>query len=167
MLYFFSIWFDSETYHSYTISFGYWSVEVVLKGIRDFCSMDTTQYHDTVCNSNPLEWWIGLSGSYLSEAEIASMEVLIHGWNWKMRSWELFPMLPSGLSLGLRPELFCYMAPLDNSLRQCLLLVGQRNTCSSWKSVLEGNNQAKCGCTGECPQPAVSALVVLSLPWMY
>lgn len=126
-----------------------------------------TEYHDTVCNSNPLEWWIGLSGSYLSEAEIASMEVLIHGWNWKIRSWELFPMLPSSLSLGLGPELFCYMAPLDNSLRQCLLLVVQRNACSSWKSVLEGNSQAKCGCAGECPQPAVSALVVLSLPWTY
>lgn len=38
-----------------------------------------TEYHDTVCNSNPLEWRVRLSGSYLSEAEIASLEALIHG----------------------------------------------------------------------------------------
>lgn len=53
------------------------------------------------------------------------------------------PCSPSCVSLGLGPELFCYLAPLDclvtTLLPQCLLVVGQRKACSSWKSVLEGS----------------------------
>lgn len=104
-----------------------------------------TECHDTVGNSNPLEWRVRLSCSCLSGAEVT------HGlWKPSSMAEAEKPVLsgtlscsPSPVSLGLGPELFCYMAPLDcpviTVLRQCLLLVGQRRACSSWKSVLEGN----------------------------
>lgn len=59
------------------------------------------------------------------------------------------PYSPSCVSLGLGPELFCYVAPLDclviTLLRQCVLVVGQRKACSSWKSVLGGNTARPSG----------------------
>lgn len=83
------------------------------------------------------------------------------------------PYSPSCVSLGLGPELYGYVAPLDRLvitlLRQCVLVVGQRKACSSWKSVLEGNTARPSGacwgapsvcCLKPCNTCNVSALGV-------
>lgn len=146
---------------------------MVQKGIRDLCSMDSTQ--STMTQGVIVILWNGESGS-------AVLTFLKLRWcPWKPSSMAetekhvlsgTLPCSPSCVSLGLGPELFCYMAPLDclviTLLPQCLLVVGQRKVCSSWKSVLEGSTgrPGVAVLRSALTQPAVSGPAVSSLPWV-
>lgn len=80
------------------------------------------------------------------------------------------PYSPSCVSLGLGPELFCYVAPLDclviTLLRQCVLVVGQRKACSSWQSVLGGNTARPSGAMLGSGFSLLSQALLFSLPWV-
>lgn len=125
-----------------------------------------TEYHDMVCNINPFKWWDGLSNCYFSEGRLSSMETLTHGWNGNTCSLRnSFLLFSSCVNMDLQPELLPYMVSLD-----CLMMtllrpssaVRQKRVCSLPSG--RKPSQAKWDHDGECPQPAVSDLVMLPLP---
>lgn len=122
-----------------------------------------TGYHDTVCSINPCEWQDGLSNCYFSKARISSMETLTHGWNWNtcsLRNSFLFSQLCEyGLKTRAAPthglrRLMMTLLRLSSAVRQ------KKAYCLPWG---RKPGQAKWGHAGECPQPAVSGLVMLPL----
>lgn len=173
MLSFFPIWCDSEAHPYHTTDFELEINAEVQKGIRDLCSMDSTQSIMTQCVIAIL--WDGESGSPV-------LTFLKLRWcPWQPLSTAetenpalsgTLPCSPSCVSLGLGPELFCHMAPLDCCWWLCshnvsTVLVGQRKACSSWKSVLEGStgSPGMAVLRSALTQPAVSGPAIPSLPW--
>lgn len=111
-----------------------------------------TEYHDTVCNINPFEWWVSLSNSYFSKARISSMETPVVETEIHALSGTLSCSL-SCVNMDLGPELFPYMVPLDclvmTLLRlRLLLLVRQKRARSYWKLILGKETQP--GPVGPC-----------------
>lgn len=116
--------------------------------------------HDTVCNINSFEWWNGLSNCYF-------LQLGSHPWKHSSvaETGICVLLFSSCVNMDLQPELLSYMVSLDYLMMTLLRLssaVRQKRACSlPWG---RKPSQAKLGPDGECPQPAVSGLVMLLLP---